>query len=74
MTKHDIEGNGWNEYEKLVLHQLRELNEKADTNLEEHKEIVKDIAALKVRAGITGFLGGLLPVVIGLGIWLLKSL
>ena len=74
MKKADIDGNGWNEYEKLVLHQLRELQEKADKNLEEHAAIKEDIATLKVKSGVWGLIGGMIPVGIALLIWILKTI
>lgn len=66
------DGNGWDEYQKLVLHELKELNKKAEANLVDHAAIKEDIATLKVKAGIWGLVGGMIPVVIALGVMILK--
>lgn len=58
--------DGWAEYSKLVL-----------TKLEEHEDILKDInkeltnvrveiGMLKVKSGVWGLIGGLIPVAIAL--------
>jgi len=78
------DGNGWREYQKLVLNELRRL----DTNLEklsdrieasikhernnrqlaenglqdEIRNVALEVHGLKIKAGIWGLLGGLLPV------------
>ena len=65
--------NGWNEYSKLVLHELERLNEcrnKDLKNFQEFRDCVKrsfeqikvDIAVLKVKAGIWGFAGASIAV------------
>jgi len=69
-----FEGNGWDEYQKLVLHELKQLNKKADTNLIEHAAIKEDIAKLKVKSGVWGLIGGMIPVGIALLIWILKTI
>jgi hypothetical protein len=82
------EGNGWREYQKLVLNELRRL----DTNLEklsdridvsikhernnrqtvenglqdEIRSVALEVHGLKIKAGIWGLLGGLLPVLAAL--------
>ena len=64
--------NGWDEYRKLVLLELKQLNEgikdiHKKIDLIQIKEITKireDVAGLKVKAGIWGATAGLIPVAI----------
>lgn len=67
--------NGWNEYSKLVLHELERLNDCRDKDLKklsEFRDCVKrsfeqikvDLAVLKVKAGIWGFAGASIPIVL----------
>lgn len=78
------QGNGWTQYQKLVLAELernaegiKELNEKKDERLKEMNiqfgEIKIQIAMLKVKAGIWGLMAGMVPVVIALAIESLKK-
>ena len=54
------------EVEKLILQRLDKLEDKMDLTRE-------DIAGLKVRAGIWGFMAGLIPPLIGLTMWALST-
>lgn len=65
--------NGWNEYSKMVLHELQRLNDCRDQDLREFidfKDCVKrsfekikiDLAVLKVKAGVWGFIGAAIPI------------
>ena len=64
--------NGWDEYRKLVLLELRQLNDgiryihkKIDViQVKDITKIREDIAGLKVKAGIWGAVAGLIPVAI----------
>jgi len=67
--------NGWNEYSKLVLHELERLNQCRDKDrkdMAEFKDCVKrsfekiriDLAILKVKAGIWGMAGAAIPIVL----------
>lgn len=78
------QGNGWTQYQKLVLAELernaegiKELNEKKDERLREMNaqfgEIKIQIAMLKVKAGIWGLMAGMIPVIIALAIQVLKK-
>lgn len=65
--------NGWNEWSKHVLAELERLNGcyvALDNKLD---EVRIDIAKLKVKAGIWGAIGGAIPVVVILGVWLVRS-
>jgi len=66
--------NGWKEYKQLVMAELKRFNsyqEKLDKKLD---KIIVDIATLKVKSGIWGFLGGALPVLIIVLVWIVRSL
>ena len=73
MDKKQIDGNGWTKYEKLVLHELQVLSTEVKTLREDQVTMKEDIAGLKIKSGIWGALGGLIPVVIVLAIWLIKT-
>lgn len=66
------EAGGWDEYRKLVLAELRRIDEgfqherknRAMTEKIYWERIAKleiDIAALKIKAGVWGLMGGLIP-------------
>jgi len=55
-------GNGWQEYQRLVLYELKA---HTDTLADFGKELTNvkvEIGMLKVKAGLWGLLGGLVPV------------
>ncbi len=65
--------NGWNEYSKLVLHELERLNTCREEDLKAHKEFMDcvkrsfekikiDLAVLKVKAGVWGAVGAAIPI------------
>ena len=60
------EDNGWSRYEKMVMEKLDNHDDKF--NGIEHKltQIQVDIATLKVKAGVWGGIGGLIPVIIAI--------
>ena len=71
----DDEKNGWAEYSKLVLHELQRLNKCREGDLKEFgefKDCVKrsfegiriDLAVLKVKAGVWGFIGAAIPILV----------
>jgi hypothetical protein len=69
----DLQHNGWNQWSKFVLMELKRLNhcyEDIDRRLQ---DVQKDMAALKVKSGFWGLLGGLIPVGIALLVWLIKG-
>lgn len=64
-------GNGWTQYQKLVLAELERHSESLDA-LEDHLSRLEiEIATLKVKAGAWGLMGGLVPVLLALGIELI---
>ena len=66
--------SNWEEYQVFVLEELKSLNrniEKVENKLD---CISKDTAVLKVKAGLWGLLGGAIPIMIALGIYILKDI
>ena len=61
-----VDGNGWSKYEKLVMDKLDELDARFGNVEEMLTQVRVDIATLKVKAGLWGGIGGLIPVVIAL--------
>jgi len=65
----DTNGNGkdsWTEWRRHVLITLEDLNGKMD-------KVRVEVAELKIKAGIWGLVGAAIPVLIGLGIMLVKA-
>ncbi len=70
--------NGWVEYQKLVLSELKRLNDwmqKLDDR-QTAAEIKAAIMSTKQKASMAmyGAIGSAIPVAVGLGIWAIKSL
>ena len=66
-------GNGWNEYEKLVMAELERLNTAVQCISNEVVSIRVEIAMLKVKAGMWGAVGACIPVVMMLAVEILKK-
>jgi len=73
----DDTGNGWSEYRKLVMTEIERLAREIRHERNNGKQVQqhlwdqmlrmeKEIATLKVRCGIWGMVGGLIPVVTAL--------
>ncbi len=84
----DNESNGWREYQKLVLSELRRLDENVEKmndrieralkhernnrrmidngTKEDIRTLQLEVHGLKIKAGIWGLIGGLLPVLTAL--------
>lgn len=69
----NTESNGWHEYKQLVLRELERLTGEIRHERNNYKqgmngvyerliEVEKEVATLKVRCGIWGLMGGLIPV------------
>ena len=65
-------GNGWHEYKNLVLRELERLTQEIRHERNNFKqgfagiydrliEVEKEVAQLKVKCGIWGLVGGLIP-------------
>ena len=61
-----VDSNGWSKYEKLVMDKLDEHDDRFGNVEEMLTQVRVDIATLKVKAGLWGGIGGLIPVVIAL--------
>ena len=70
-------GNGWGEYKKLVMTEIERLAQEIRHERNNGKQIQqgmweqmlrieREIAALKVKCGVWGLIGGLIPVVTAL--------
>ncbi len=75
LVEFDDDDNGWGKYSKLVLHELQRLNICREKDLKaqhEFKDCVKrsfesiriDLAVLKVKAGVWGFIGAAIPILV----------
>jgi len=53
--------NGWHEYQRLVLAELKRLSDDAEKIHGILNTIRMDIATLKVKCGIWGLVGGAIP-------------
>ena len=58
--------NGWSKYEKMVIEKLDDHDDKFNGIENKLTQIQVDIATLKVKAGVWGGIGGLIPVVIAI--------
>ena len=58
------EDNGWSKYEKMVIEKLDDHDDKFNGIEDKLTQIQVDIATLKVKAGVWGGIGGLIPAVI----------
>lgn len=66
MDEDKITSNGWNEYEKLVLHELQEHTKELEKLRDDIRKIHIDLAGLKVKSGVWGLIAGSIPVIITL--------
>ena len=60
------EDNGWSKYEKMVIDKLDDHDGKFSGIEDKLTQIQVDIATLKVKAGVWGGIGGLIPAVIAI--------
>jgi len=51
----------WQHYQKLVLNELERLREQHDALQSQQQNILIEIYMLKVRSGVWGLMGGLIP-------------
>ena len=58
--------NGWSKYEKMVIEKLDAHDDKFNGIEDKLTQIQVDIATLKVKAGVWGGIGGLIPAVIAI--------
>jgi hypothetical protein len=60
----DESTNGWNEYQRLVLHELQAHTKELDKIQIEIQKIHIELATLKVKSGVWGLIAGTIPVAI----------
>ena len=60
------ENNGWSKYEKMVIDKLDDHDDKFSGIEDKLTQIQVDIATLKVKAGVGGGIGGLIPAIIAI--------
>lgn len=65
MKPKEWQGNGWTQYQKLVLAELERLSEETTKIKESLSNIQIEIAMLKVKSGLWGGVAGLFTVLIG---------
>ena len=65
--------NGWDEWSKFVLSELKRLSMAYEGLRETSEGIRIEIAKLKVKAGIWGAIGGAIPVIVMMFLWWIKS-
>jgi len=63
----------WEESQMHVIEELKRLNKCYNQLAADIGNIREDIAGLKVKSGLWGLLGGLIPVVLALGIWIIAN-
>ena len=72
MVPHD-DNNGWNEWKNLVLSQLEQLREGQKESVRAMQALREDNVALKLKAGVWGFIGSSVPVITLLLVEFLKA-
>ena len=60
--------DGWNEYQKLVLHELQTHTKELDKIQIDMQKIHIQLATLKVKSGIWGLAAGAIPVIVTLAL------
>lgn len=65
--------NGWTEYQKLVMNTLEQHEKKLEGITEALTEIKVEIGMLKVKAGMWGVVGGIIPMAITLALVFVKK-
>ena len=73
MTPPSKQENGWDQWSKHVLAELKRHNEWCNQLADTQTTILVQVSALKVKSGIWGFIAGAIPVAIALVIYLIKS-
>ena len=63
---HLLGGNGWQEYQRLVLHELASLRTDLASLSKAQGDIKVELGMLKVKSGLWGLLGGFVPVAIAI--------
>ena len=64
--------NSWSEWSRHVLIELERLNDNITKIFERIEKTNLDIQALKIKAGVWGFIAGAMPVMITIGLKLIN--
>ena len=59
-----MEQNDWSKYEQLVLSELKRISRDVTDIYSHVDKLREEVAALKVKSGVWGLLGGTIPVII----------
>jgi hypothetical protein len=74
MSDEKWNGNGWTNYQKLVLAQLEQHQESLEKINDKLNQIRIEITELKVKAGVWGLIAGMIPVIIAMLLHKVKAL
>jgi len=66
--------NGWTEYGKLVLNELERHNTLLEALRMDLSNINAEIKMLKLKSSIWGALGGMIPVILAIIVYIVKTL
>jgi hypothetical protein len=62
-TKSQLQGgNGWQEYQRLVLHELKQHTDSLEAVSKRMTAMEIQVGMLKVKSGLWGLAGGFIPV------------
>ena len=64
----------WTKYSFYVLKQIETLVASDEDHEKRFNKINEDLVQLKIKAGVWGLLGGAIPVLIGIGVFFLRTL
>jgi hypothetical protein len=65
--------DGWDEWKNHVLSELKDNKEDLKFIMSKMTKIGNDIATLQVKSGVWGLVGGMIPVLIVLALWAIRS-
>ena len=69
----DMTANGWTEYQRLVMNTLEQHEKKLELISHTLTDIKVEIGMLKVKAGLWGTIGGVIPMAFAIAmIWIKK--
>lgn len=76
-----LNNNGWDRWQNYVLNELKRLNSSyegivgtmSNIRANDLTKIKTEISALKVKSGIWGLMGGMIPAIIAIIIWFLSQ-
>jgi hypothetical protein len=60
--------DSWGEYRRLVLSELERVDRSIRALHADVTTIKSEVTALKIKSGVWGLLGGLIPVVVAIGV------